>query len=84
MNMKRLIVLTLVILLSALCFGGVCGAYAEENLAAPNKLPKEKRTRLKTPIMKPKRGMIFRNSLTVSSHISKTNTARITNYIIIG
>lgn len=30
--MKRLIVLTLVILLSALCFGGVCGAYAEETL----------------------------------------------------
>jgi hypothetical protein len=32
MNMKRLIVLTLVILLSALCFGGVCRAYAEETL----------------------------------------------------
>lgn len=30
--MKRLIVLTLVILLSALCFGGVCRAYAEETL----------------------------------------------------
>mgnify|MGYP006927578614 FL=1 len=30
--MKRLIVLTLVILLSALCFGGVCGTYAEETL----------------------------------------------------
>ena len=30
--MKRLIVLTLVILLSALCFAGVCGAYAEETL----------------------------------------------------
>ena len=42
--MKRLIVLTLVILLSALCFGGVCGAYAEEILPPEQVTEGEKNT----------------------------------------